>query len=392
MLPDLLLMSVTGYDNVTEVDRFDLTTTSGLESNTSATLLHFSTESLFTSAPSSVSEESYKPGISEDTVKNFNTATKTFVNPAVCLLGFVGNSLGVGVLLRQARTQKLSIFWYLTALTLLDVVFLALGIIWVLPSIFMVYNPDLGRYLAQYMRLGLVYVDMNFTHSARFIVVVMSCERLVSVLKPLHVKETWLAMYPVRIIILCLIFNALFLLPVLINAKVVTMQGGNTTEYMFTFRNYETFMAPFMVVQVVVQSFIPLIFLVPINIAIPLQYYRISAKRRSVLNVASNEAMNQQGKITATVMVITFMYILLSAPLIAIKLLQFVNPDFNMNGKYRIVLWFIIDLSKFLAYLNAANDFVIYFVVSNSYRAVFKELYCGRCRGKPASKVLIQDK
>ncbi|MEW8548625.1 MAG: 7 transmembrane receptor, partial [Candidatus Thiodiazotropha sp.] len=256
----------------------------------------------------------------------------------------------------------------------------------------MAFDEDLGRYLAQYMRLGMVYVDMNFTHSARFIVVVMSCERLVSVLKPLHVKETWLAMYPIRIIIICLVFNALFLLPVLINAKVVEVQDGNTTEYMFTFRNYETIMAPFMVVQVIVQSFLPLLFLIPINIAIPLQYYRISARRRSVLKVASNEAMNQQGKITATVMVITFMYILLSAPLIAIKLLQFVDPDFSMNGKYRIVLWFVIDLSKFLAYLNAANDFVIYFVVSNSYRAVFKEMYCGRCMGKPISKMQVQDK
>ncbi|MEW8548624.1 MAG: hypothetical protein AB2693_34415, partial [Candidatus Thiodiazotropha sp.] len=108
MLPDLLMMSSTEYDTVTELNGFNLTTATGYESNTSTVLLHFSTESLLTSSPSSVSEESYKPGISEDTVKNFNTATKAFINPVLCLLGFVGNSLGDGVLLRQARTQKLS--------------------------------------------------------------------------------------------------------------------------------------------------------------------------------------------------------------------------------------------------------------------------------------------
>ena len=49
-----------------------------------------------------------------------------------------------------------------------------------------------------------------------------------------------------------------------------------------------------------------------------------------------------------------------------------------MNGKYRLVFWFVVDLGKCLAYVNAANDFIVFYLVSNNYRWVFKEMYCCR--------------
>ena len=318
-------------------------------------------------------------GISEADIRKFSEVTKGIVSPLLSLIGFIGNSLGVGVLWRQGKQQELSIFWYLGALTLFDMIFLLSGIINSTHSFVKPFDPDLSKYLVASMRLGLTYTDNIVLHSSRMMVLVMSCERLLSVVRPLHVKDTWFAKYPIRIILVTLLFNMAFSLPLLINGKVATFTVNNATDYVFTFRNYDNFMTQYWVVEATVHSFIPMIFLIAINIAIPIAFYKVSVKHRSALNTSSNNAVTQQKKITATVMVITIMNILLSLPIIGLKLLQFVEPNFNMHGSHRLVFWFIADITKFLAYVNAGNDFIIYFIVSNNYRQLFRAMYCSFC-------------
>ena len=308
--------------------------------------------------------------------------------PAVGIVGLIGNCLGVGVLRRQAKQQKLSIFWYLLALTSIDVLFLLCGIIDGIPFNVKTFDKDLGKYLIAHFRLGLSYIDINCIHTARYFVVVMSCERLISVVRPFHVKNTWFARHPKRIIFACLLFNAIFLLPVPVNATVVTINSDNSTSYAFTFNNYKTFMATWWVAESIVHSFIPMAILVPVNIALPIFIYRASLALRASRNATQKGGTSQQGKVTATVLVITINYIILSIPLVAAKWFQYISPEFSLHGRYRLVFWFFADVGKCFAYVNAANDFFIFFLVSKNYRSVFKKMYCGRCSGKSSKKYL----
>ena len=324
-------------------------------------------------------------GLTEPDVLKFSNILRTYVMPAIGLVGLIGNCLGVGVLRIQARQQKMSIFWYLLALTSIDVVFLACAIIDGIPFNVKAFDKQLSKYLIAHFRLGLSYIDVNCIHTARYFVVVMSCERLISVARPFHVKETWFAKHPKRISVACLLFNAIFLLPVPINATVVQIHSGNTTDYAFAFKNYENFMAPWWLAEAVVHSFIPMAILVPVNIALPIFFYKASQKLRASKTQKEN---SQQGKITATVLVITINYIILSIPLVAAKWFQFIGPDYSLHGRYRLVFWFFADVGKCLAYINAANDFLIFFLVSKNYRAVFKKMYCGRWSSKPSLKYI----
>ena len=324
-------------------------------------------------------------GISESDIRRFSDVTKTFVNPLLSIIGFVGNSLGFGVLQRQAKQHKLSVFWYLAALTIMDVVFLGSGIINAIHAVVKPFDHNLSKYLVAHFRLGLTYVDNILLHTARMLVLVMSCERLISVARPLHVKNTWLAKYPLQVILVCLFFNCCFSLPFLVNGTVVKFNVRNNTEYVFTFKNYNTFMTHFWVAEATVHTFIPSVLLIAINIAIPIEFYKAAAKRTD-LTGRSSDASSQQKKITATVMAVTIMNILLSIPIMVVKLLQFVNPDYNMHGRHRLVFWFLADLSKCLAYVNAANDFIIFFLVSNNYRALFMSMYVARCCRQPKSQ------
>ena len=373
--------TMTFTDAITEAF---LTTDEVITNQTSPWLISNSTELSATTTFASLvpTPASLGLGISEAAIRKFSEVTKGYVNPLLSLIGFLGNILGIGVLWRQSKQQKLSIFLYLGALTLFDIIFLLSGIINSTHIFVRPYNPDLSKYLVASMRLGLAYVDNILLHSSRMMVLVMSCERLMSVVRPLHVKNTWLVKYPAKITLAILLFNMTFSLPLVINGKVVTFTVNNATEYVFTFRNYDNFMSQYWVVEATVHSFIPMVFMIGINIAIPIAFYKSSVKHRSTLNTSSNNTVNQQRKITATVMAITILNIFLSLPIIGLKLLQFIEPNFNMHGSHRLVFWLIADITKLLAYVNAGNDFIIFFIVSNNYRQLFRAMYCSCCPGK----------
>ena len=317
--------------------------------------------------------------ISPDFATGFSFITNAYVTPALCIVGLLCNSLGLNVLWKDVKQQKVSVYKYLLALVCFDITFLAISLIRVTPSIVGIFDLHLSKYIDSHMKLGIVYADMSFSYTAKGMILVMSCERLVSLVKPLHVKNMWLSKYPLTVIFVCFIFNAIFLLPVPINAEVVTLQDGNQTDYMFKFKNHEAFMKSYMIVQVVVQDFFPITCLVIINMAIPLQYYRITRKRLSTLNINSESVTDQQGKITITVLIITVLYILLITPTVVVKFLQFFDLNYSIHGKYRLVLWFAIDVNNLLSYINAANDFLVYFLVSNNNRNLLKRKFCGCC-------------
>ena len=351
--------------------------------NTSAVFDSGATENSTFSTMATTVETMTLLGMTETGVLKFSSILRTYVMPAIGIVGLIGNCFGVSVLRIQARQQKMSIFWYLLALTSIDIVFLACAIIDGISFNVKAFDKQLSKYLVAHFRLGLSYIDVNCIHTARYFVVVMSCERLISVVRPFQVKETWFAKHPKRISIACLLFNAIFLLPVPINATVVQIHSGNNTDYAFTYKNYENFMAPWWVVEAVVHSFIPMAILVPVNLALPIFFYRMSKKLRASKHQKENSL---QGKITATVLVITINYVILSIPLTAAKWFQFISPEYSLHGRYRLVFWFFANVGKCLAYINAANDFLIFFLLSKDYRAAFMTMYCRRWSRKPSQK------
>lgn len=88
---------------------------------------------------------------------------------------------------------------------------------------------------------------------------------------------------------------------------------------------------------------------------------------------------SQQKKVTLTVFCITTMFLLLSIPEMIIKILAFVNTNYNWEGRYKHVFWFFIEVINVMTYIKAGNDFVIYMLVSDRCRKLFKKMYCNCC-------------
>lgn len=300
--------------------------------------------------------------------------------PAVCGVGFIANLLGISVLHKAAKLEKITIHVYLFFLTTLDAIFLLVGVIRTTPNFIHLFDKYLANAVEVYANLGFVYIDMVLTYSTSSVVVVMALERSIAIVRPFSLKTSWLTIYPRRILTLCVLGNALFLSPFPINFEVWSFQNfENRTEYVLRYKIYNVnFMDSYTMVHTVVNNYVPAIVLLGTTATMILFFSRfrqrhLSQNRQSLIN-------RKQLKITATVLCITVFYFLFSIPDIFIKTRSYFDKDYSLSGKYRWSFWMLVDVSNMFSYLSAANDFVIYILVSDHFRNIFIDMFCIRVK------------
>lgn len=325
--------------------------------------------------------------ITEESYEKFSFLSNTCLTPLICALGLTGNCMGFGVLRHEQR--KLPVYVYMCALTFFDGAYLLVGLIRSIPRFLELSDKYLANAIETHEQLGSIYLDMVLAHTSTAMILVMSMERLLALVRPFTVKDMLISKYPLRVIALCLCVNLIFLLPYPICFEVQSYMGEeNRTEYYLQFKpETQEFMDRYMVVQTTVDYYFPGVAILLINVAIPVAYSRTLREQSSTLQSAIG---NQHTKITLTVLCITLMYFLLSLPNLFIKTLAFVEPGYSFDGKYQLAFWLFIDVSNLFAYLNAANDFVIYILVSKHYRKLFKTLYCS-CLGDSETFDSLED-
>ena len=315
--------------------------------------------------------------ITEEAYEEFSFISNFILSSIICAFWLLGYSLALGVIRKDTRQQKLPIYLFLFSLTFFDLLYLIFGLIRYIPHVIGFKDKQLANYVDEHMKLGTIYVDMVLAHTSHALIVVMSIERLNALLRPFTVKNSWLSRYPRGIISVCFLFNVIFLIPYALYFEIGSYQANNQTNYYIQFKEeaVET-MDLYMLIQAVVDYVIPAIVVLLINIAIPIVYSRAISERRTMIEMTSQGLNNQQTKITSTVFCITLMYFLLSLPNLFIKILAFIDKGYSFDGKYKLSFWLFIDISNLFSYINAANDIIIYVLVSDHYRRIFVAMYC----------------
>lgn len=346
-----------------------------------------SVASMVTTAEIIASKDSEIPIISEEAYERFSFVMNAVTIPIVCVVGLTANLLGLCVLFRASKLEKLTIHIYLCFLTCLDSLFLTLGFIRSIPKCIHFYDKYLGNSLEVHSNLGLIYVDMILTYATGSVIAVMAVERSFALIRPFALKDFVLTNYPKTIVFLCVVGNAILLCPFQINFEVGSFQDSeNRTEYYLRYKEYaESFMDAFTIFHTVVNNFIPGVTLIGATIAMlaSLSQYR----KRGLSQQRQSSIGRKQMKITIAVLCITIFYFLFSIPEIFIKTVSYFDKDYSFSGRYRLSFWLLMDISNAFSYLSAANDFVIYILVSDQYRKIFVEMYCVCRKGKENSYI-----
>ena len=105
----------------------------------------------------------------------------------------------------------------------------------------------------------------------------------------------------------------------------------------------------------------------------------ICLKRRPKLTASSkkNEAKGafEQNKILVTLMILSLSYVLTVLPYTSVYILAAIQPNFTLATKEFYLRSVMIGANILLVALNSANDFIIYILSSNRFRALFKKKY-----------------
>lgn len=315
--------------------------------------------------------------VTEEDYETFAFVTNIILTPLVCSVGLLVNGLGLGVLWLDTKLQKLTIYVYLCALTLFDTMYLFFGLCRSVPHFIDLWDHNLANYIGEYSKIVTIYIDMILVHTSTAIIIVMSIERLMALVCPFTVRHSWLAKYPRTIALVCFMCNVLFLIPFPVNFKVSCYRNSdNETTYYIHYNEHSVpFMDKYVIVQTIIDNYLPGFIILAVNLAIPVAYAKVFKARLTTLKMSLPQS-SKQTKITLAVLCITILYFLLFLPNLFIKTMAFIDEQYSFSGNYKLTFWLFVDISNLFAYVNAANDFVIYVLLSDHYRTIFKRVYC----------------
>ena len=321
--------------------------------------------------------------LSEDSIKTFAFISNMIIIPLASLLGIAGNCVGISVIWSDVRRKTMSSFLYLFVVIVFDTVLMAGGLIKIVPWIVSLFNTNLSYHMRAQMKLGTVFAEMTFTFTARAVLCVLSFERLLSLIRPPYVmKHIWVTKYPIRIILICFIFTAIFLLPIPVNSDIVLIESDNRTEYVLQYKQHRSLMTIYMNIVDGVQEVFPILFLIVMSFLMPWKFFYNDKERDDKYSLHSKVMKTKDNAMTLMVMALVTVYIALSLPSIIVKSLRILDEDFHSHGKYGHTICFVADFNNLLMYVNAASDCFVFCTASKCFRTHFMRKCCMCCTAK----------
>ena len=306
------------------------------------------------------------------------------ITPIICLVGLAGNSVGLWILRREPDKNRMTIYTYMFALMFTDNIYLFLGLLAPIQEILNWYDPILALTMQSYLLVYRGYTFIVLKHITSFLLIIMSFERLMAVLKPFTSKDSYLSRHPGAAITITVIVSAIYMIPFFIGFRVVTIRNPqNITIHTTIIESwyFDVFIV-YTYVETVILHYICPAMVLSLNIMIAIVYARHTKQRSSM---TMSKSSSNQTKITAIVLSVAVMYIVLSMPSLFLQTLIFIDDNYSFYGRHRLTFFFLVNLGDFLGRINSATDFFMYIFASNHYRGIVGAIACKCCTndGKP---------
>ena len=288
--------------------------------------------------------------------------------PIIFVTGIIGNSLTI-IILGQKRNRISSTSLYLLSLAVSDLITVIIGNLFVwIQTIWDFHIRDYNTFFCK------VHVFFTYLciHASSWILVLLTAERVLSVLRPHKVR------------ILCCRRNALVALAITIGCLAL-LNGhflvGMEQEYSYyTRRNcygvgegYINFINNiYPIVDFCVAFAIPCAFILVGNTIILFELAKMARRRKEM--VASEQKTNS---LTVLLLMLNVLFILSTGPA-SIYFIIFPYLYDAASPSQIDLLYFIFYIVNVLAGLNACMNFILYFLSGSKFRAEVKALLCCR--------------
>ena len=322
--------------------------------------------------------------IPPEVYQTFNLVVNIILTPLICLLGIVGNAVGIYIIKKDSDSKKHTIYIYMLSLMTFDIGLLVVGIVACVSETIKYYDVYLGNFLLEYCPPCKGYGIVVLKHVTAILLIIMSIERWMSLVFPYTVKQSVLSKYPRTIVATSFIFSAVYIIPFVAGTRVVpVIDATNRTIYVGTVDEdyFEVFFVYTYIETTILHYIAPLGVLV-FNVLIIITYSRLVKQRTSV---KPSQITDNQRKITLVVLGVASLYVMLSLPNMFVQTLIFIDEDYSFYGTQWLTFRFFIDLGDLMSRINAASDFFMYILVSSHYRAIFQSMIYRRDTGYRSS-------
>lgn len=301
------------------------------------------------------------------------------LTPIVCVVGFIGNSVGLWVLYKDPNNRRQTIYTYMFALMTFDNLFLLAGLSSAAVEVAGSFDQKLGQEMLNYVIIFGGYVFVMLKHVSAFLLIVMSYERLMALWKPFRAKDSYLSKHPAIIITIIVVVSAVYIIPFFAGFRIVSYQTMDniTSHTTIIVPGYFPVFNVYTYIETIILHYICPALVFILNVMIIVVYSRHKKQRSSM---RMNRSSDNQIKMTVIILFVACTYVILSLPNLFLQTLIFVDDNYSFYGKYNMIFHLFTSLGDLLARINAGTDFFVYVFVSNHYRSVIGTLVCRCCR------------
>ncbi|CAH1777828.1 unnamed protein product [Owenia fusiformis] len=338
----------------------------------------------FTELPFNVSDSNMSVTESllyDDEAQEFDNEEKTwmFGAPLLLVFGTISNILIIIVLMRK-KFRKSSWGLYLTTLAVCDTLLLYMFSLdsW-LQIVFKVWISDETVAGCKVYR----FVSYFLVHFVAWILVAVSCERIVFIYFPMKAKIVC------RRRTACIVLGSIAFILTGVNAHIFwtfSLTEYDGFYYCDLVDNIAELMGPqfviiFLWLDLSIASLVPFILMITCNITIIARLIQSDRQRRA----ATSDGAQKSSTTSIAIMLVSTatMFLILTLP-VAICMVLSLNDEFTSTGNNMDNLYFAKRIAEFVQQINSVLNFWLYCLTGKAFRTELKAmLCCGRFSRTP---------
>ena len=319
---------------------------------------------------------------SQRSVLDFDDILYELSYQAIIVVGVCGNILGITFL--WYTNVRTSFHIFLISLMINDVVYL---LIVLTRSIFLLLLSFEKQLLQYNLRVALIYlkvIHILLFNTSAFIITSMSLERFVRVYFPFRRTCIGTRRFAIAAICVGFVLNIAVFIPQFILQDVPKSGASHINFSPFKLKNVNGSLAKvYPVVGITISRYIPATVAFLVNVFLLTKL--LQRYRRRAFIFANRESRKDRIRFddlgtTITLILITTFLLLSLVPAATAQILAQNYPELylNVNRKENAHYKFLMAFGKFVSALSAANDFVLYILLSRRSRVTLKHIITKR--------------
>lgn len=178
--------------------------------------------------------------IPPEVVKVFAEIVNAYATPVICFVGVFGNVVGLFVIRKDPDKKNRSVYTYLIALFAIDTSFLCLGFCITITHFIEQNDKSVGSLLRTVLFVFGGYMAVFLKHASAAVLILMSIERVLSLIEPYNIKDYLIYKYPRIYILVSLLISALYIIPLHLCMRIDSFESLDnlTIYYVYIEPNY----------------------------------------------------------------------------------------------------------------------------------------------------------